>query len=126
MGWIRDLFTKASELDRLRRDNQYLQGCLDRDGYKIVELEKQILKERARVDKFLMTYADQISVKNGLYAKFVEKPKEPPKPVIASDKIQWAAEQQRKADIETYGEDNVQPLTFYVQELESNPDHYII
>lgn len=131
MGFIRNLFAKANTIDRLADERDYLQSCLDRETYRNGELEKQIIKERNRVDKFLLRYADNLSVKNGLYAKFTQDAKElepqkesAPEPV--SEKITWAAEKNREADVQFYGEENVQPIEVYVKEISENPEQFIL
>ena len=110
-------------------ERNYLQGCLDREVYKNTELNKQILTERKSKDKILLCYADQISVKNGLYAKFAQavetlEPKKKETPEV-DDKILWAAEQQRQADIDAEYP-NVQPIDYYIGVIAENPAQYIL
>jgi len=130
MGYIRNLFAKATEIDRLQGRCDYLQSCLDREIWKNQHLDEQIVAERKAKDKFVLRYADQISRQAKLPEHFVDDvtPKEAPKPepltMAEEEKVRWAAIELRNADIDS-GRD-APPLETYINAIKEDPNSVFI
>ena len=123
--WFSRFFNQATQIAILTRERNFFETELEKVEIKLALTEKVILAERKRVDKIFLTYADQISVKNGLYAKFekavesVELKKEEPKEISAD--ILYAAEQNKAIDDANPDLESL-PLAYYIAELSKRSD----
>lgn len=128
MGFVRNLFAKATEIDRLRDERDTARMYLHRADTRIEVLEKQLQTERDKKDKFMLKYCDQISVQHKLYGVFAkdDTPK-PEKPIELSPEeeadVQWLAQTQRNADIDL-GKD-VPDISVYETAIRQDPKRFM-
>lgn len=121
------MFARLSETNFLRFKCEFLEDQLAKTEGRLKRTEDALAQERAAKDRIILRYADQISVKNGVYGKFTQDAKEevPETKSEPDEKLMWLAQQQRQADLDA-GYTNVQPLEHYIEELSRNPEEYII
>ena len=130
--WSRNLFRTAGEVASLTRECLFLQKEREKLEWKVAELEKEVKAERAKKDKFVTQFCNQISVKAGLYGQFTNeevkaKAVEQLPPVLTpfqEEEIATYAAQMRNADIDD-GMQNVPPLDMYIQNMRQDPDKYL-
>ena len=130
--WFRNLFRTAGEVASLTRECLFLQKEREKLEWKVAELEKEVKAERAKKDKFVTQFCNQISVKAGLYGQFTNeevkaKAVEQLPPVLTpfqEEEIATYAAQMRNADIDD-GMQNVPPLDMYIQNMRQDPDKYL-
>ena len=130
--WFRNLFRTAGEVASLTRECLFLQKEREKLEWKVTELEKEVKAERAKKDKFVTQFCNQISVKSGLYGQFTNEEVKAQKveqlpPVLTpfqEEEIATYAAQMRNADIEE-GMLNVPPLDMYIQNMRQDPDKYL-
>ena len=130
MSYLSALFAKASEIERLKDANDFLESCLAREIDRNKLLEKSIVSERNSKDKFVALMADRLSLQAKLpsgFAKSIEtKPDKPPEYRLSDEdeaKVQWIAQQQRQYDIDK-GFD-VQPDEYYEKIVRSDLQRYL-
>ena len=88
MGYLSALFAKASEIERLKDANNFLESCLAREIDRNKLLEKSIVSERNSKDKFMALMADRLSIQAKLpsgFAKSIEPEKKKPDEYLLSD-----------------------------------------
>lgn len=130
--WFRNLFRTAGEVASLTRECLFLQKEREKLEWKVAELEKEVKAERAKKDKFVTQFCNQISVKAGLYGQFTNEEVKAQKveqlpPVLTpfqEEEIATYAAQMRNADIDD-GMQNVPPLDMYIQNMRQDPDKYL-
>lgn len=136
--WFRNLFRTAGEVASLTRECLFLQkerevleSRVAQHERKIELLEKSVLAERARKDKFVMQFCNQLSVKNKLYGVFTDsteetKPKELPQStlnVFEQEELRLQAIEWQRQDIEN-GMPEL-PLEVYLTKMSANPENFI-
>ncbi len=127
--WFRNLFRTAGEVASLTRECLFLQKEREKLEWKVAELEKEVKAERAKKDKFVTQFCNQISVKAGLYGQFTNeevkaKAVEQLPPVLTpfqEESLRTYATQMRNESIED-GMLNVPPLETYIEGLRQDPE----
>lgn len=128
MGWIRNAFKTAGEVNSLVREVGFLQGLLEARDKRIEMLEAVIVSERKAKDKVLLRHADMMSAQAKLGQHFVNdaipKLEIEPEPLTLQqiEAIDWAAKAMRDADIEAGVE---RPIEAYIDAIKSDPNRYL-
>ncbi len=117
------------EIDFLRRQCQFAEDRAVHAETKVELLDKSIVSERNKHDKFVALAMDRLVVKNGSYGTFQKElfpKKEALEPTIEPEvlsKIEMAAKEQMDADV-AYGYEP-QPLEFYVNAIKADPTRFL-
>lgn len=127
-------FDQANQISSLQREVAYLtrqlqatEGRLEVAEAKNALLDKEVLAERARKDKFVNKFCDQLSVQQKLHGVFVEKePVKRSKPVYTADvemQIEQTARMQREVDEQA----GLTPLALedYADLIREDPEKYL-
>jgi len=130
--WLSKWFNQKAEIDILSRLNTSLSSDLETERYRVKELEKQVIAERKKVDKYVLELSNVcgrvITGKQGtLFTEVKDDPKiESISPNIDDetyDTYKDIAKVFRDKDIER-GID-VQSLEEYIKIVADNPKQYI-
>jgi hypothetical protein len=136
MGFWSKHFQQAAQIDTLRRDLEFeqrkngeLQSLVEREEWRVKELEKEVTRSRNSEMRTLRHHADVISknVKTQSAFTLLAKEDEPrvPPPIDADleAKIQFAAETALQMDID----EGITPLPLehYVAIVRKSPEQYI-
>ncbi len=134
MSFLRDMWATAQEVTALRQQLAFYQEQNNINEWKVEQLEKQVKLERTKHDKFVTVTMNQLCAQAKLPTNKYkdvepdetttqeEPPEEKRERVAIEEQYKFYAGQMRDADIEERGEENVQPLEYYVQQIKINPD----
>jgi hypothetical protein len=135
--WLKNLFARASEIDRLqrevdftRRQKEEIEGLLEREESRNALLESALKTEQKAHNMALRRYADQMSKQVGLNQHFVADatPKEADKPLQLSpdeeERVTWMAKVQRDEDVDAGL--SPRPIEFYENIIREDPSKYLI
>lgn len=129
-------FNQAQQIDTLLRDlefekrkNSELQSLLEREEWRVKELEKEVKTSRNSEMRTLRHHADVLSKQAKTPASFVNLAKEdepkPPPPIDADleAKIEWAAEMAMQMD----KDEGITPMSLdeYKRIVRRDPEKYI-
>ncbi len=135
--WLKNLFARASEIDRLqrevdftRRQKEEIEGLLEREESRNALLESALKAEQKAHNMALRRYADQMSKQVGLNQHFVADatPKQPDKPLQLSadeeERVSWMAKVQRDEDVDAGL--SPRPIEFYENIIREDPSKYLL
>jgi len=131
LGFFRRMLRTAGEVAVLSQQLAFYEEENKKLVWKNEQLDKEVRKERAAKDRILLRYADQISIKSGLYGKFekdipkVEEVNEERKILSMEEevRIEWLAKSMQNDDIES----GIEPpsLETYKDAIRKNPEQYL-